>query len=95
MTNQYLLGKFGTSVWLTLAAKLGQVPPEVRVRHLGRLRGRGVTFVGQTESGTIQVIANEDADLGLLPFLRLYAVGVVEDQPIHHGSCFLNLEIVE
>ena len=66
-----------------------------RVTDVGRLRGRGVTFVGQTESGMIQVIANEDADLGLLPFLRLYAVGVVEDQPIHHGSCFLNLEIVE
>jgi hypothetical protein len=54
-----------------------------------------VTFVGQTESGTIQVIANEDAELGRQPFLRLYAVGVVEDKPTYHGSCFLNLEIVE
>jgi hypothetical protein len=66
-----------------------------KVTDIGRLRGRGVTFVGQTESGTIQVIANEDAELGRQPFLRLYAVGVVEDKPTYHGSCFLNLEIVE
>ncbi|MFQ5734509.1 MAG: PPC domain-containing protein, partial [Planctomycetaceae bacterium] len=59
------------------------------------LRGRGVTFVGQTESGTIQIIANEDAPLGRQPFLRLFAVGVVEDQPAFHGGCFLNLEIVK
>lgn len=59
------------------------------------LRARGVTFVSQTNSGTIQIIANDDAPLGRQPFLRLYAVGVVEDQPVYHGSCFLNLEIVE
>jgi hypothetical protein len=59
------------------------------------LRGRGVTFVGQTESGTIQIVANEDARLGRQPFLRLYAVGVVEDEPVYHGSCFLNLGVVE
>jgi hypothetical protein len=59
------------------------------------LRGRGVTFVGQTESGTIQVIANDDAPLGRQRFLRLYAVGVVEDKPVFHGSCFLNVEIVK
>jgi hypothetical protein len=59
------------------------------------LRGRGVTFVGQTESGVIQIIAGDDAPLGLQPFVRFYAVGVVEDQPVFHGSCFLNLEIVE
>jgi len=59
------------------------------------LRGRGVTFVGQTESGTIQIVANEDAQLGRQQFLRLYAVGVVEDQPVYHGSCFLNLGVVE
>lgn len=66
-----------------------------RVTNIGGLRGRGVTSVGQVETGTIQVIANEDAPLGQQPFLRLYGVGVVEDQPIYHGSCFLNLEIVE
>lgn len=65
------------------------------VTEIGRLRARGVTFVGQTENGTIQIIANEDADLGAIPFLRLYAVGVVEDQPVYHGCSFLDLEIVE
>ena len=59
------------------------------------LRGRGVTFVGQTDSGTIQIIANEDARLGSRPLLRLYAVGVVEDEAVYHGSCFLELEVVE
>ena len=59
------------------------------------IRGRGVTFVGQTESGTIQIIANDDAPLGQQPFLRMWAVGVVEDEPVHHASCFLDLEIVE
>lgn len=59
------------------------------------LRGRGVTFTGQTETGSIQIIASDDAPLGAQPFLRLYGVGVVEDQPVFHGSCFVNLEIVE
>jgi hypothetical protein len=59
------------------------------------LRGRGVTFVGQTDSGNIQIIANTDAPLGQQPFVRFYAIGVVEDQPVFHGSCFLNLEIIE
>jgi hypothetical protein len=66
-----------------------------KVTDVGRLRGRGVTSVGQTESGTIQIIANEDAELGTQPFLRLYGVGVVEDEAVYHGSCFLELEIVE
>jgi hypothetical protein len=65
------------------------------VTEVGRLRARGVTFVGQTETGTIQIIANEDAELGHIPFLRLYAVGVVEDEPVYHGCCFLELETVE
>ena len=65
------------------------------VTEVGRLRARGVTFVGQTESGTIQIIANEDAELGRIPFLRLYGVGVVEDEPMFHGCCFLELETVE
>ncbi len=59
------------------------------------IRGRGVTFVGQTDSGTIQIIANDDAKLGQQPFLRLYGIGTVEDEPVYHGSCFLELEIVE
>ena len=59
------------------------------------LRGRGVTFVGQTDRGTIQIIANSDAPLGQQPFVRFCAIGVVEDQPVYHGSCFLNLEIIE
>jgi hypothetical protein len=59
------------------------------------IRVRGVTFVGQTESGTLQIIANEDAPLGQQPFLRLEGVGTVEDEPVYLGSCFLRLEIVE
>ena len=59
------------------------------------LRGRGVTFVGQTESGSIQIIANDDAPLGQQPFLRLSGVGVLEDKPIFFGSCFLPLEVVK
>jgi hypothetical protein len=66
-----------------------------RVTRVVGLRGRGVTFVGQTDTGTIQIIANEDAPLGQQPFLRLYAVGVIEDEPVFHGSCFLNLEVVD
>lgn len=59
------------------------------------IRGRGVTFVGQTDSGNIQIIANDDAPLGQQPFLRLFSVGVLEDQPVYHGSCLLPIEIVE
>ncbi|MFP6766372.1 MAG: hypothetical protein VB858_22270, partial [Planctomycetaceae bacterium] len=59
------------------------------------LRGRGVTFVGQTDSGVIQIIANGNARLGSRPALRLYAVGVLEDEAVYHGSCFLNLEVID
>jgi len=59
------------------------------------LRARGVTFVGQTDTGTLQIIANEDAPLGQLPFLRLYGVGVLEDEAVFHGSCFLTLKVIE
>lgn len=59
------------------------------------LRGRGVTLVGQTDSGVIQVIATDDAPLGQQPFLRLEAVGTVEDRPVYRASRFLNLEITE
>jgi hypothetical protein len=59
------------------------------------IRGRGVTFTGQQEAGEIQVIATEDAAPGRLVFLRLEAVGTVEDRPGFRGSQFLDLEIVE
>lgn len=59
------------------------------------LRGRGVTFTGGTETGTIQIIANDDAPLGQQPFLRLNSIGTLEDQPVFQGSCFLELEIVK
>lgn len=59
------------------------------------LRGRGATFVGQTEKGTLQIVVNKDAPLGPSQFLRLFSVGVLEDEPIFHGAAFLPLEIVE
>ncbi len=59
------------------------------------LRGRGETFVGQTDSGSLQIVINDDAPLGPQPFLRLFTVGVLEDEPIYQGSRFLTLEIVE
>ena len=65
------------------------------VTSVGGLLCRGVTFVGQTESGVLQIVANSDAPLGAIPFLRCYAVGVVEDEAIYHGSCLLPLKVVE
>ncbi|MBN9120286.1 MAG: PPC domain-containing protein [Planctomycetes bacterium] len=59
------------------------------------LRARGVTLVGQSDSGTLQVIATEDAPLGRHLFLRLDAVGTVEDQPRYRASRFVELEITE
>lgn len=66
-----------------------------KVSDVGRLRGRGSSFTGQTETGSLQVIANDDAPLGTHKFLRLYAVGVLEDEAVYHGSCFLPMEIIE
>lgn len=66
-----------------------------KVTDIEGLRGRGVTFVGQTEKGDIQIIINDNAPLGKVPFLRLLTVGVVEDEPIYQGSCFVGLEIFE
>lgn len=57
------------------------------------LRARGVTFVGQTETGVLQIAASDDAPIGLQPALRLEAVGTVEDEPVHHVGCFIDLEI--
>jgi hypothetical protein len=59
------------------------------------IRARGVTFVGQIESGVLQVIANIDAPLGQQRGLRIQGVGTIEDEPVHLGSCFLKLEIIE
>ena len=59
------------------------------------LLGRGETFTGQTETGSLQIVVNKDAPLGPQRFLRLFTVGVVEDEPMYFGSHFLSLEIVE
>lgn len=59
------------------------------------LRARGVTFVGQTEAGVLQVAASDDSPLGRQPFLRLEAVGTVEDEPVHHAACPLDLEVTD
>ena len=75
---------------------IGKIHTDVAAAgELVGLRVRGVTFVGQTESGTLQIIANEDAPLGQQPFLRLEGVGTIEDEPVYLGACFLKLEIVE
>ncbi|MEX0641183.1 MAG: hypothetical protein WD468_00700, partial [Pirellulales bacterium] len=78
---------------------IGKVHTELaapgRVTDVVGLRGRGETFVGQVDKGSLQVIVNDDAPLGRQPFLRLFTVGVLEDVPIYHGSSFLTLEIVE
>ena len=59
------------------------------------LLGRGETFTGQTETGSLQIVVNMDAPLGPQRFLRLFTVGVVEDEPVYFGSHFLSLEIEE
>lgn len=59
------------------------------------LLGRGETFTGQTETGSLQIVVNKDAPLGPQRFLRLFTVGVVEDEPMYFGSHFLSLEILE
>ena len=59
------------------------------------IRGRGVTFTSQTETGEIQIIATENAPLGPIDGLRLEAIGTVEDQPTYLGGCLLDLEITE
>ena len=59
------------------------------------LLARGETFTGLTEKGSLQVVINDDAALGLQQFLRLFTVGVVEDVPTHFGCSLIPLEIVE
>lgn len=65
------------------------------VTNVVGVRGRGETFTGQTEKGTLQIVINDDAPLGRQPFLRLFTVGVVEDEPTYFGSRLFPLEIVE
>ncbi len=59
------------------------------------IRGRGETFTGQTERGSLQIVINDDAVPGPNRFLRLFTVGVVEDEPVFFGSSPLPLEIIE
>jgi hypothetical protein len=66
-----------------------------KVTDVTGIRGRGETFVGQTDKGSLQVVINDDAPLGRVPFLRLLTIGVVEDQAIYQGGFFLDLEIVK
>jgi len=66
-----------------------------QITNVPGLRGRGETFVGQTDSGSLQIAINADAPLGPTPFLRLLTIGVVEDEPLYQGSQFLPLEVVE
>ena len=42
-----------------------------------------------------KIEVNGDAHLGQQQFLRLFAVGVVEDEPVFQGSHFLTLEITD
>ncbi len=78
---------------------IGKVHTELaapgRITDIIGLRGRGETFTGQADKGTLQIVVNDDAPLGRQSFLRLFSVGVLEDEPIYHGSSFLNLDIVE
>lgn len=66
-----------------------------RITDVVGLRGRGETFVGQTAQGSLQIVVNDDVPLGAQHFLRLFTVGVLEDQPAYFGSRFISLEIVE
>lgn len=66
-----------------------------RITDIVGLRGRGETFVGQTDKGSLQITVNDDAPLGRQPGLRLFTVGVLEDEPIYQGSSLLPLEIIE
>ena len=96
--------KRGETIQVAYSAKrlngfIGKMHTELavpgRVTDVVGLRGRGETFVGQTDTGSLQIIVNEDAPLGRQPFLRLFTVGVVEDEPVFFGSSFLALEITE
>lgn len=96
--------KRGDTIKVSYSAKrlngfIGKMHTELaapgRVTDVVGLRGRGETFTGQTDKGTLQIVINDDAPLGRQPFLRLFTVGVVEDEPTYFGSSFFPLEIVE
>ncbi|MCH2202028.1 MAG: hypothetical protein MK102_08660 [Fuerstiella sp.] len=65
------------------------------ITNVPGLRGRGVTSTGQADRASIQVEVNRDAPLGEQQFLRLFAVGVVEDEVVYHGSQFVRMEITD
>lgn len=96
--------KRGETIKVSYSAKringfIGKMHTELaapgRVTDVIGLRGRGETFTGQTEKGTLQIVINDDAPLGRQNFLRLFTVGVVEDEPTYFGSGLFPLEIVE
>ena len=96
--------KRGETIQVAYSAKrlngfIGKMHTELaapgRVTDIVGLRGRGETFTGQTDKGTLQIVINDDAPLGRQSFLRLFTVGVVEDEPTYFGSSFFPLEIVE
>ncbi len=96
--------KRGDTIKLSYSAKrlngfIGKMHTELaapgRVTDVVGLRGRGETFTGQTDKGTLQIVINDDAPLGRQQFLRLFTVGVVEDEPTYFGSSFFPLEILE
>ncbi|QDU27175.1 hypothetical protein ETAA8_22600 [Anatilimnocola aggregata] len=66
-----------------------------RVTEVSGFLGRGETFVGQSETGALQIIINGDAPLGRQSDLRLLTVGVLEEKPVFFGSSSLPLEVVE
>ena len=96
--------KRGETIKVSYSAKringfIGKMHTELaapgRVTDIVGLRGRGETFTGQTDKGTLQIVINDDAPLGRQTFLRLFTVGVVEDEPKYFGSGLFPLEIVE
>lgn len=96
--------KRGETIKVSYSAKrlngfIGKMHTELaapgRVTDVVGLRGRGETFTGQTDKGTLQIVINDDAPLGRQQFLRLFTVGVLEDEPTYFGSSFFPLEILE
>lgn len=91
----------GKIMQLKFAAKrtggfIGKVHVELETPGgIDGVRARGVTLVGGTETGSLQVIATDNAPLGPLKLLRLEAVGTVEDKPIYRAGLPLTLEIIE
>jgi len=91
----------GKIMQLKFAAKrtggfIGKVHVELETPGgIDGVRARGVTLVGGTEAGSLQVIATDNAPLGPLKLLRLEAVGTVEDKPVYRAGLPVALEITE